>query len=156
MENVRGQPRGDGARIAAVGVSALFGNAFVRVALQSGHIGAVAPACGMLRSADALDPFGLDDLGRSILGGWTRLRPLLAARRRRRLVDALLSLVPRRSLGGSRGLQTARDVSRQRHPARRVQLAGVRDLRVPTFLHTTFRVLLQAVHVRAAATLAAW
>lgn len=158
VENVRGQPRGDGARIAAVGVPALLGDALVRVALQSGHVGAVAPAGRMMllrrRSANPLDPLGLVHPGGSILGGRTRLRPSLSARRRR-LLDAPLSFVPRQSLGGCR-LLSARNISRQRHPPRSVQLAGVRDLRVPALLHTAFRVFLQAVHVRAAATLAAW
>lgn len=57
VENVRGQPRGDGSRVAAVRVPSLLGDAFLLS--KGGHVGAVAPD-GMLRSTDdlGLDPGG--------------------------------------------------------------------------------------------------
>lgn len=133
---MRSQPRGDGVRIAAFRVPALLGDAALLHALLGGPVGAVAPA-GEVRSTR--------DLDRLVSGG-----PLLA---RRRLVNALLPLVTRRPLGAR--LMTPRHIPRQRHPPRGVELAGVADLRVPTLLHATLRVLLQAVHIRAAASLTA-
>lgn len=96
--NVRGQPRGDGARVAAVRVPSLLDAALV-VARQGGHVGAVAPGAGRASRNDQLriDP---DDGGSRILRGGdgrARLgRPLLNTRRR--LVHAVLPLIPRRSL----------------------------------------------------------
>lgn len=138
-----GQPRGDSSRVAAVRVPSLLEDALLRP-LKGGHIGAVT-SDGVLRPSKddfLLDPGG-SGLGRR---GWHRLRPLLNSRRR---FDALLLLVFRGSLGSYRWLYPW---SRYRNPLV-IHFAGVADLRVSAILHATLRVFLQAVHVRAAATL---
>lgn len=91
---MRGQPRGDGARIAAVRVPALLRDAALLHALQGGHVGAVASA-GELRSTRDL----------VLVSG----RPLVADHRRLG-GDALLPLVTRRPLGTR--LMTPRHISR--------------------------------------------
>lgn len=137
MENVRGQPRGDGSWITAVRVSSLLNDAFLRSSHGS-HVGAVTSDGVGLRSTG--------NLGGSILG-WGSCRHCL--------VDTFLSLVPRRSFDGSRRLLSPWHVFRQRHPSRRVQFTGVGNFCVSAILYATFRVFLQTVYIRTAATLAA-
>lgn len=141
MENVRGQPRGDGSWIAAVCVPSLLDNAFFH-SPYGGHVSAITSNSGGLRSTNDL---GLDP-GGSILG-WRS--------HHRHFVDALLPFIPRWSLDSPWRLLSPRYISRQRHPSRRVQFTGVGNLRVPAILYATFRVFLQAIYIRTAATLAA-
>src|SRR5436309_2373737 len=89
VEKVGGQPRGDGSRVAAIRMPSLLDDALLRVP-RGGHVGAVTPNGGRLRPTGGLVPGG------SILG-------------RRLVADAILPLVPRRSLQ-SRRLMSPRQV----------------------------------------------
>jgi len=102
VENVRGQPRSDGARVAAVRVPALLGDATLLRALRGGSVGTLASAGEMRSTRNDLE---LWVSGGSILG---RRESLLAGRRH--LVDALLPLVTRRPLGTR--LMTSRHIPR--------------------------------------------
>lgn len=62
VENVRGQPRGDGSWIAAIRVPSLLDDAFFH-SPRGGHVGAITSDGGLRSTND----FGLDP-GGSILG----------------------------------------------------------------------------------------